>query len=154
MSSVFKVVDAKPWHCGVMARLLRDDYQKMLLGAGAPAHAQLRAVYDRSCLARSWMIDGRLAGLGGLVGTLASSDAYIWLALSQEAMTFPHHVVAEARRQLAEFLTTKQELWTTVTPSDPAALRFAKFIGFFINGAPGQVGGITVFPMKITAGEI
>jgi hypothetical protein len=152
--SRFEIVAAKPWHCGQMARILRTDYVKMLIGAQAPAHEQLRDIYGRSYLARSWLIDGKLAGLGGVMGTIASSDGHIWLALSQEATRFPHHVVSEARRQIAEFLDTKRELLTTVARSDDAAFRFAKFIGFFITGAPVVVGGITVFPMKITSGGI
>ena len=61
---------------------------------------------------------------------LLSSGGFIWLALSQEALRYPVAIIKEARRQLAEIMTTRSEVATTLIAHDDVAIRFARFLGF------------------------
>jgi hypothetical protein len=113
-----------------MARRLRAAQRESLISAGLDPHRELRARFDDSYLARAWLIDGRLAALGGIVGTILSFYGFVWLVLSEEAGQHPVTIVKEARRQLAEIMITKHELATAIVTSDAAAIRLAAFLGF------------------------
>lgn len=129
-SPVFQIIDAKAFHCGRIMRLLRKEAANALLMTTQDGHRELRACFDGSSFRKAWLIDGQLAGLGGVIGTELSSAGFIWLALSQEATRYPLAIVAEARRQIAVILMTKRTLVTTVNRDDRTAERFAMFMGF------------------------
>lgn len=129
----FQVVEAKPFHCGQMARLLRVEHRKAIALVGVDAHRELRASFDDSYFRRAWLIDGKLAGLGGVRGTTLSPFGFVWLALSSEALKHPIEIVKEARWQMRFILETKKQLATTLIEGDEAAKRFAVFMGFGVE---------------------
>ncbi len=126
----FTLTEAKPYHCGQMIRLLRKSHRNALIALGVDQHRQLRTCFDGSAFRKAWMIDGKLAGLGGVLGTQLSSAGYIWLGVSEEAMKFPVTMVKTARQQLAEIMQTKRLLIATIFEDDKASARFAEALGF------------------------
>jgi hypothetical protein len=128
--SRFAIIDAKPWHCGQMIRLLRAEHAAVIAKLGGLGHRSLRAAFEESSYARAWTVDGRLAGLGGVMGPTLSSSGFIWLALSQDAMAHPIAVTKEAKRQLSAIMEVKRELTTRVFLDDPRSFHFARFLGF------------------------
>ncbi len=134
MSPRFEIVEAKPFHCGAMARLLRREHAAILARRGDDIHRELRGCFDQSAFRRAWLIDGRLAALGGVTGTALSSDGMLWLALTQEATRHPKAIVDEARRQLDGLMQVKRRLSAFIHGGDEAALRLAIFLGFTIDG--------------------
>lgn len=130
MSPKFEIIEAKPFHCGQISRILRYEHQRQLMLLGISIHAQMRAIFDASYYRKAWMIDGKLAGLGGVEGSLMGSTGLIWMALSERAMRYPVAIVRTAREQLEAISVTKTELYTTVISDDPAAQRLAVFLGF------------------------
>ena len=69
----FEIVEAKAWHCGAMSRLLRQEHAEAIALIGLNSHRELRAVFDESIFRRAWLINGRLAALGGVIGPAASA---------------------------------------------------------------------------------
>lgn len=142
MPSTFQVIEAKPFMCGRMARLLRLEHQEGALRIGLDAHRGLRTTFDKSYYRKAWLIDEDLAALGGVQGTIMSPSGFIWLALSQKATRYPIAIVKEARRQLDEIMKTKLELHTTIIGGDEAAKRLVAFLGFHVAdhgpGAPAE----------------
>lgn len=135
----FTIIEAKPYHCGQMSRLLRAEHREAIARVGADIHREMRARFDASSFRRAWMIDGRLAALGGVVGTSLSTYGFVWLALTNEARRYPLAVVREARRQLDEIMTVRRELATTIIGGDEAAKRLAVFLGFHVSeSGPGS----------------
>lgn len=90
-----------------------------------------------SSFARAWLIDGELAGLGGVVGQTLSSSGYVWLALSENAKKYPIAVIKEARRQIAGLMETKTRLTAKLLPNDRDARKFALLLGFRPSGDDG-----------------
>lgn len=134
-----EIVEAKPWHCGQMARILRHEHQQRLGACGVNIHRELRVNFDGSAWRRSGLLDGRLVGMGGLVGSPLESTAFVWLALSQEVRNHPLAVARVLRRMLDEIMETRHELAAIVIPEDDAALRLAVFMGFHCDhGGPGS----------------
>ena len=128
--TTFCLEPGKPYHCGKIIRRLRIDHNDAFMKLGLNAHKQLRACFDDSYFCRAWIIDGRLAGLGGVTGSLLSPVGYIWLALSEEATHYPVKVMREARAQISEIMQVKRSLITTVLKNDEPSVRFATRLGF------------------------
>lgn len=146
MTRASEIVEAKPYHCGQMARLMRRAQRDSLLQAGLDPHRELQARFAESYLRRAWLIEGRLAALGGITGTRLSAYGFIWLVIAEATRRHPRAIVEEARHQLKDIMRTKLEVATAIVTSDPAALRLAAFLGFHVAhqgpGAPaiGRLG--------------
>lgn len=150
MSPLFEIVEGKTQHCGLMVRRLRQDHREAVARLGVNTHRELRRAFDDSSYRRALLIDGQLAGLGGVQGSALSSTGVIWLAFSQEATRYPHHLAKICRRQLAMILTVKHELSTFILPADEASFRFAKFMGFqMLRNSPVDIGEGKAIPMVI-----
>lgn len=129
----FQIIEAKMHHCGKMVRRLRNEHARAIAGLGADAHLELTSIYFASAYRRAWLIDGELAALGGVSGSLLSPYGYVWLALSNLTLKYPIAIIKEARRQLDQLMLVKRELATTVIGDDVAAQRFAIFLGFHVE---------------------
>lgn len=134
--AVFTVVPAQPWHCGQILRRIRPRHRAIVSSLGLDTHhvhRALRRQFDGSAFRRAWLINGELAALGGVEGTVLSPTGFVWLALTERATQYPIAIIKEARRQLDEIMRTKIELVTTLLPGDDAAKRLAIFLGFQIT---------------------
>lgn len=137
----FAITEAKIWHCGAIIRRLREEHQEAVAWLGINSHREIRDKFDASTFRRAWMIDGRLGGLGGVVGTAISSEGFVWLALTNEAARHPYAVARESLRQLSEIMQVKRVLHTSLIPEDKPALRFASKLGFeIVDPTPRPVG--------------
>ena len=125
------VVDARPWHCGQMVRQLRAEDRDGALACGVDVHRELRHRLDASALARAVLIDGRLAALGGLVGTVLARESCVWLvvapwAIRRNARALGRLAVVYVRR----FMQLRHGLYATVFHGDIKAMRLVEFLGF------------------------
>lgn len=125
-----EIIDAQPWHCGQMARRLRREHRDIILSLGYRVHHELRDQFEWSSYRKAWLIDGRLAALGGVHGTTMSPDGVIWLALSEEALCFKIAILKEARRQIAYVMQTRRILAASTLFKDWRSARFAEALGF------------------------
>lgn len=132
MMPTFTITEARAYHCGQMTRLLRAEHASAIARLGVDSHRELRQRYDASAYRKAWLIDGKLAGLGGVTGSKLSSRGYIWLALSNEAMKYPLAVVREAKRQMDAIMAVKREVLTTILDGDKHSRDFAIFLGFVV----------------------
>lgn len=137
----FERIEAKPLHCGQLARTLRTEHRRILSDMQVPTHHELRAAFDASIMRRAWLMDGVLSGIAGLTATAASSEGVLWLAITDEAAAHPFHVAREALRFLKEVMMTRRRVSTTMLADDKAGVQLAYFLGFntdertTINGA-------------------
>jgi hypothetical protein len=127
---MIEIVEGKPWHCGQMARILRHEHQRELTHAGVNIHREIKSSFDGSFWRRAGLIDGRLVGLGGVMGSGINSIGFVWMALSDEVRKHPIATARILRDLLDEIMETRRELATVVIPEDDAALKLAVFLGF------------------------
>jgi hypothetical protein len=127
-----EVIDAKLWHVGRIARMLRPEHAAALVRMGINSHRELRATFEASYVRKAMLIDGKLAGIGGIMGPLLSPIGFAWIAISDRATRYPVALVKEVRKHLAEEMKTKAELHTTIMVDDLAARRFAVFLGWHV----------------------
>lgn len=129
----FTLTEAKPYHCGQMIRLLRRAHKNALIALGVDQHRQLRTCFDGSAMRKAWLIDGKLAALGGVLGTQMSAAGYIWLAVSEQATDYPMALVHMVKTELNAVMQTKRLLIATVFEDDKASARFAEAMGFTLE---------------------
>ncbi len=145
----FELIEAKPWHCGAMVRLLRREHQQAVAMIGLRSHSVLRSTFDDSVWRKAWTIDGKLAAIGGVTGPALSSYGLVWLAFSRAATKYPLAITKMVRSQLDEIMRTKRLLITSVLEGDEASARFAIFMGFV-----PAAGGDSMEPASSRFGRI
>lgn len=123
----FSVVDTVPWHIWYVADNLRDAQKQAAEHLGAPVRETLMRMAAASAFVRTWFRDDEPIGVGGVTGTMLSSQGRIWLALTNAAERYPVEMMRTARREL-DLLNMK--LATDVFNDDLAAIRFAEHLGF------------------------
>lgn len=130
MMANFEIVEAKRHHLGTMSRRLRGAQKTALINLGVNVHRDMLTAFENSGFRKAWLIDGKLAGLGGVIGSSLASSGFIWLCLTEEAAKFPIAMIKEARRQLGLISEIHRELKTTLAQGDDVAARFARHVGF------------------------
>lgn len=129
----FEIIPAKPWHCGIIARKARAEHRAAVSALGIDLHRELAARFADTLEPKAWLIDGRVAALGGVLGTGLCAGGYVWLAITDEAAKHPLALVREAKRQLDQVMSIRRELATVLLPTDKAALRLAAYLGFHVK---------------------
>jgi hypothetical protein len=126
-----EIVDAKPVHVGLIARRLRpEDCVEIVALHGEPRKA-IRRVFRGSPYRRAALVDGEIAALWGLYGTLLSTEAYVWLASTPDlSRVSAVKVVRTARKELAEMLQSREVLRGHVAADYTRARRFLELAGF------------------------
>lgn len=124
------ISEGKLRYCGQMIRRLRYDHQKVSALIGPNPHYLLRQCMAQSLYRRAAFIDGKLAALWGVTGSIMSPFGYVWLCLTEEAARRPILVLREARRQIEEIMKIKTVLVTDIMGDDVAAIRLATYLGF------------------------
>jgi len=125
-----ELVDARPHHCGQIARRLRRDHAAVLVRMGVSAHRDLRQRFDASAYRKAWLVDGKLMAVGGIEGPLGSGDGWGWMAFAEDIGLASNHVARMILRELDRAFLVKQSIRTFVLKDDEASLRFAYFLGF------------------------
>jgi hypothetical protein len=134
-------IAAKRFHCGQIARQLRPAHADVIGKHHLNAHRNIVSHFQNSVIRQAWTIDGRLAALAGVTGSLLDRDGIAWLALGAEAERHPVPVSREALRFIDEVLK-KRDLTIVVMAEDKRSSLFGVFLGFnfderkVIDGVP------------------
>lgn len=134
---MIREIEPQPWHCGQMARTMRAEHLRLVVALGARPHRELRTTFDASVIRRAWEIDGKLAAIAGVVGSMASSEGVVWVALTDEATRHPIGVGRRAKAFVQEALRTRDQLSTILLSGDKDAMSFALFLGFITDRVEG-----------------
>lgn len=146
------ISEAKPWHCGQIARRMRKAHTETFERAGSAPHPELRAIFDASHLCRVAFRDGVLLAIWGVTGPLASTVGFVWMALTEDGAKHPVLVFREAKRQIRAMMGIHKGLEAMVLTDDHAAMRFADHIGFQREAIPEMNIGNSTAAMFIYGG--
>lgn len=143
-----ELVEAKAYHTSRISRSLRVDHRDLLLSMHVRIHREMRDMFDTSRLRLAWILNGELMAIGGITGTLASSEGIAWLAISESAKGHSLRVAREVSRQVKKIMETRQRLETIILKNDHDAIRFAYFLGFNVK-QPTEIGGQPALIMSL-----
>lgn len=126
---MYELVDADAAHVSDLVEKLRreDDETEALLGIDA--HEKLSMIYDLSKYRKSWLVDGKLSAMGGVMETPRSGVGEMWLSMTRGAKQHVSPLYRAVGAQLAEIQPTR-DLVTTIVRADEDRWRFARHCGF------------------------
>ena len=131
-----------------MARKIRVDHEAGTRAVGLGTHEGIAVAFLMSSETRAWVIDGKLAAVGGLIDSFASSDGVIWLAVAEGATRYPVAMFKTAREWLRIFGENKRALRITIILADKPSVRFAERLGFYPTGEVTEDGAIGVMQLN------
>ena len=136
------IVPATLAHMRTMSRAMRAGDRAEVERAGADAHRLLHWLWRDSYLRRAALVDGELAAVWGCQGSAIAAEGVMWLFTAQPVERIPLLFFRQARREVAEALTTHARVWSCVLDGYDKALRFFQMIGFSVGDPePMVVGG-------------
>ena len=134
---MIEVVPAKRFHCGQMARHMRLGHRRCLERMGLDPHRITLTAFMASEKAHSVFIDGKLAAMYGIAGSVVSPVGWLWGAVTQWGERHPIALSKLARERFTETVAGKLEILATVLGEDDAGQRFATFLGFHAGDGLG-----------------
>jgi hypothetical protein len=143
---ISQLIDAKPYHCGRIVRLLRPEHAAIMKRIGADMHRDLRLHFDSSSYRKAWLVDGQLMAIGGIEGPKAASSGMGWLALAADAPKVGWQFARMALREFDALFPVKHQIATLILKDDLDSVRFAYFLGFRVERID-TVNGVPVLAM-------
>lgn len=136
----YEIVPCKPIHAGMLARRLRADDRAEIVGLGhCDVRRVLRSLMRSSLYCRSAFVDGEMAAMWGVTGSLMDESGRAWLLTGPAVERVPLAFYREGRRQIEEMLKSRRVLVSQVAFSYDRAIRFFRMLGFSI-GTPEPIG--------------
>jgi hypothetical protein len=131
--STYEVIDAKPEHVDAIARNVRQADIDEVWSAGAITITDgLKLSLENAAVARTWLIDGVPAALGGITKI---SDGYgiIWLITTDLVERHQRRFLVEARHELARVKDYYRVLFNWVDVRNARAIKWLQRMGFSMS---------------------
>lgn len=127
-----EIIPATLAHGYELARNLRAEDRAEVSAAGDPRHL-IRHSIRRSFVKRTALVDGRVAAMWGMGGTVVSNEGDIWLLTTAAVELAPVRFIRQARAEIEHMLTVRSRLSGTVAVSYGRAVRLLEVLGFTIE---------------------
>lgn len=129
------IVDATERHALRIARFLDPSVLAFAAAAGIDPRRKMIAAVRSSLYARTMLVDGVPAALGGIAAPLASPSAFLWLAVTERARGYPFALGRALVREFRLAQRWRARFTAVIDPTDFRACRFARAVGFEIGAA-------------------
>jgi hypothetical protein len=116
-----------------LAKVLRDEDRLEITGDGFEPRDLLVWLCRDSIIARTGLIEGEIAAMWGLQGSMLGSVGVPWLFTSPKIRTMPLAFYRESRREIAEMMVTRRRLETRVLSSYSHSIRLFTLLGFHVG---------------------
>lgn len=144
-------IEAKRFHCGRLARTMRHEHAAIIeANPHIKAHRNIVQFFDQSSLVQAWAIDGEIAALAGVTGSMMDSGGIAWLILSQKAEGHPVAVGREAIKFMKRVQITKRDISMVLLADDKRSIQFAYFLDFKSDGRK-TIDGVETILMSARA---
>lgn len=133
----YMIVDAEAEHVKMLCASLRSDDLDEISRFGVSPRRGLWRSFRVSLLRRAAFVDGEIAAMWGVGGTVLGSEGIVWLMTSDAIERAPFAFVREARSEVATMLQIWPRLVGMVSPDYARAVKFLSLLGFSIipNGS-------------------
>lgn len=127
------IVDTAPYHLREMAIAMQSDSAETAIKMGLTPLKALWDSYRRSIICKSAFIDGKLAAIWGVSGSMMSEIGRPWLVLTPETQEYPMQVAFRYRSEINKMLDMFQVLEEYVPESNEKSQRMLELMGFKIS---------------------
>lgn len=127
------IVETNPAHIALMAQAMDERSAGMAVKIGMTPKKALWASYRESIICMTAFIDGRIAAMWGIAGTIFSDTGKPWLILASECEEHPFRVAFRYRKELNKFQNMFPCLEEYVDASNKKAIRLLELMGFKVS---------------------
>lgn len=127
------IVETTPIHIALMAESMDAKLATTALKLGMSPKKALWVSYRQSIISMTALIDGRVAAMWGIAGTIFSDVGRPWLILSPEVEDHPFRVCFRYRKELNKFQNMFPCLEEYVESSNKKAIRLLELMGFKVS---------------------
>ncbi len=120
-----------------LANNLRQDDRAEVTGLGLDPRIALRNSFRNAIIRRTALVNGEIAAMWGLGGTMLSYEGVPWLMTTPAVEAVPVSFVKVGRAQLDEMLRHRSFLSNFVQASYRRACRFLEVMGFVLDPPVG-----------------
>jgi hypothetical protein len=133
------VVPATISHAYALAKCLREDDRSEVEAAGDTARIALRRCFRGSVMAKTAFVDGEIACMWGLAGTMLSDVGHPFLLTGAPVERAPLALIKIGRQEVKKMLWHRAHLYDYVAARYVRAIGLLKLFGFSI-GEPVPFG--------------
>lgn len=135
-----------------LAANLRAGDRDEVLALGVDPRSAIRSSVRRGVMNQTAFIDGELAAMWGLSGTLLSDVGHPWLMTTPIAERMPVQFLKVGRKVVGSMLELRSRLENVAPASYTKALRLVEALGFTIEPArPMGPAGVLFHPFHLEA---
>lgn len=124
------IVNTEPQHIRMMAGCMHQRIADTALRLGIAPHKALWRSYKESIICLTAFINGEIAAIWGIGGTLFGEIGHPWLVLSPEADDYPMRVAFIYKKELQKMAKMFPVLEDFVDESHEKAVRMLELMGF------------------------
>jgi len=139
MMAKLDVVPATIAHAYALARCLREDDRMEVEAAGDSARTALRRCFRSSVMAKTAFVDGEIACMWGLAGTLLSDVGHPFLLTAPPVERAPLALIRIGKAEIRKMLWHRAHLYDYVAARYTRAIGLLKLFGFQV-GEPVPLG--------------
>jgi hypothetical protein len=118
-----------------LAASLRDSNRDEIVDLGLDPRVALRANFRMAMLRRTYLVDGEVAAMTGLCGSLLGDIGFPYLMTAPPVERVPVAFLKLARRGVADMLEHKMRLEGYVAANYRSGCRFLQALGFTLGDA-------------------
>ena len=127
------IVDSERAHALLLRKALRTGDRAEIDAAGITDARAVWRSFSASILCRTAFVDGEIAAMWGLGGTLMAERGSPWLLTTPAVEKVPFAMVREAKKHAHEMLTVRPYLANYVHARYTRAVRLLRLIGFTVS---------------------
>ena len=131
-----------PLHLREMSEAMTADSAEVARNLGTTPLRALWASYRKSLYSKSFFINGKIAAICGLSGSIFSDTAKPWLILTPECKKYPLRVAFAYRKELNEMSRMFEILEEYVPEDNEASIRMLELMGFKVSKNIMTVGDV------------
>lgn len=135
----YEIVESERCHIDAMVKAMREEDAAEAVAMGLRPRAALGRSFRKGIMRRTAFIDGDIAAMWGLCGTLLSNEGTPWLVTTKAVERLPIAFIKEGRREVAAMLSIRPILSNIVPASYGRAVELLHMLGFMI-GKPEPYG--------------
>ena len=138
----YKIVPAEFSHIAKLCGSLRYDDLAEITCFGLRPFAAVSRSYKRSYYRKSALVEGEIAAMWGLAGSLLGTSEY-WLLTGAAIERIPVSFVKECKKEIVTMLSFSPKIEGVVTASYSRAVRLLEILDFSLS-PPFDVSGVAV----------
>lgn len=134
------IVDTAPYHLREMAQTMQADSANTAKKMGLTPLKALWSSYRQSLICKSAFIDGKLAAIWGISGSMFGEIGKPWLVLTPETQQHPMRVAFRYKKEINKMLNMFPILEEWVPETNEKSIKMLELMGFKVSKNTVKIG--------------